>query len=56
MLASPKLGIKLQAMILALPGLLLVIINWGWYGPSILLLFTLWQFSLGGGLTFKMGK
>ena len=54
---SPKLGIKLQAMILSASRATGGDYYWSWYGPIYLTEYsTLWQFSLGGGLTFKMGK
>lgn len=54
---SPSLGIKLQAMILSASKATGGDYYWGWYGPVYLTTYsTLWQFSLGGGLTFKLGK
>ncbi len=54
---SSKLGIKLQALILSASRATGGDYYWSWYGPIYLTEYsTLWQFSLGGGLTFKMGK
>jgi hypothetical protein len=54
---SPKLGIKLQALILSASRATGGDYYWSWYGPIYLTEYsTLWQFSLGGGLTLKMGK
>jgi hypothetical protein len=54
---TPKLGIKLQAMILSASRATGGDYYWSWYGPVYLTEYsTLWQFSLGGGLTFKLGK
>jgi hypothetical protein len=54
---SPKLGLKLQAMILSASRATGGDYYWSWYGPIYLTEYsTLWQFSLGGGLTFKLGK
>ncbi len=52
-----KLGLKLQAMILSASRATGGDYYWSWYGPIYLTEYsTLWQFSLGGGLTFKLGK
>jgi len=54
---SPKLGLKLQALILSASRATGGDYYWSWYGPIYLTEYsTLWQFSLGGGLTLKMGK
>ena len=54
---SPKLGIKLQALILSASRATGGDYYWSWYGPVYLTSYsTLWQFSLGGGLTFKISK
>ena len=54
---SPKMGLKLQAMILSASRATGGDYYWSWYGPIYLTEYsTLWQFSLGGGLTFKLGK
>ena len=54
---SSKLGIKLQALILSASRATGGDYYWSWYGPIYLTEYsTLWQFSLGGGLTFKLGK
>jgi len=54
---TPKLGIKLQALILSASHATGGDYYWSWYGPIYLTDYaTLWQFSLGGGLTFKLGK
>ena len=54
---SPKLGLKLQALILSASRATGGDYYWSWYGPVYLTSYsTLWQFSLGGGLAFKLGK
>ena len=54
---SSKLGIKLQAQILSASKATGGDYYWSWYGPVYLSTYsTLWQFSLGGGLAFKLGK
>lgn len=54
---SSKLGIKLQALILSASRATGGDYYWSWYGPIYLNEYsTLWQFSLGGGLTFKIGN
>ena len=54
---SPKLGLKLQALILSASRATGGDYYWSWYGPIYLTEYsTVWQFSLGGGLTFKLGK
>jgi len=54
---SSKMGIKLQALILSASRATGGDYYWSWYGPIYLTEYsTLWQFGLGGGLTFKMGK
>src|SRR6185436_6640578 len=54
---SPKMGLKLQALILSASRATGGDYYWSWYGPIYLTEYsTLWQFSLGGGLTFKLGK
>lgn len=55
--ATPKLGIKLQAMILSSSTATGGDTYWGYWGPVYLTTYTtLWQFSLGGGLALKLGK
>lgn len=55
--ASPKLGIKLQAMLLSSSTATGGDTYWGYWGPVYLTTYsTLWQFSLGGGLSLKLGK
>ena len=55
--ASSKFGIKLQAQILASSNATGGELYFSYYGPVVLETYsTLWQFSLGGGLTFKLGK
>ena len=54
---SPKLGLKLQALILSASRATGGDYYWSWYGPIYLTEYsTVWQFSLGGGLTFRLGK
>ena len=54
---SPKMGLKLQALILSASRATGGSYYWSWYGPIYLTEYsTVWQFSLGGGLTFKLGK
>ena len=54
---SGKLGIKLQAQVLASSHATGGDLYYGYYGPVVLETWsTLWQFGLGGGLTFKLGK
>ena len=54
---SGKLGIKLQAQILAATKATGGDLYFSYYGPVVLETYsTLWQFGLGGGLTFKLGK
>jgi len=54
---SPKMGLKLQALILSASRATGGDYYWSWYGPIYLSEYsTVWQFSLGGGLTFKLGK
>ncbi len=55
---SPSLGIKLQALILSASKATGGDVWWGWYGYPVYVTTysTMWQFSLGGGLTFKLGK
>jgi hypothetical protein len=54
---TPKLGLKLQAMILSASRATGGDYYWSWYGPIYLTEYsTLWQFSLGGGLALKLGK
>ena len=55
--ASQKVGIKLQAQILSSAKATGGDTYWGYWGPVYLNSYTtLWQFGLGGGLTFKIGK
>jgi len=54
---SSKIGIKLQALLLSASRATGGDYYWSWYGPIYLNTYsTLWQFSLGGGLTFRLGK
>ncbi len=55
--ASQKIGIKLQAQILTSAKATGGDTYWSYWGPVYLNTYTaLWQFGLGGGLTFKFGK
>jgi len=55
--ASSKIGIKLQAQILSSSRATGGDLYFSYYGPIVLSTYTtLWQFGLGGGLTFKLGK
>ena len=55
--ASSRFGIKLQAQILASSAATGGDLYFSYYGPVVLSTYTtLWQFGLGGGLTFKLGK
>ena len=55
--ATPKLGVKLQAMLLSSSTATGGDTYWGYWGPVYLTTYTtLWQFSLGGGLALKLGK
>jgi len=55
--ASEKFGIKLQAQILSSSRATGGDVFYGYWGPIYLNTYTtLWQFGLGGGLTFKLGK
>jgi len=54
---SEKIGIKLQAQILASTKATGGDTYWSYWGPVYLNTYTaLWQFGLGGGLTFKFGN
>jgi hypothetical protein len=54
---SPKVGIKLQAQILSATRAYGGDIYYGYWGPVTVPDYsTMWQFGLGGGLTFKLGK
>jgi hypothetical protein len=54
---SAKMGIKLQAQILSSSKATGGGYYYSWYGPVYLNTYsTLWQFGLGGGLCFKLGK
>ena len=54
---SPKVGIKLQAQILSATRATGGDLYYGYWGPySVPDYSTLWQFGLGGGLTFRLGK
>jgi hypothetical protein len=54
---SSKVGIKLQAQVLASSNATGGELYFSYYGPVVLETYsTLWQFGLGGGLTFKLGK
>jgi|SRR5215211_1766615 len=55
--ASSKVGIKLQAMILSASRATGGDLYYGYWGPVAIPDYsTLWQFCLGGGLTFRLGK
>jgi hypothetical protein len=55
--ASQKVGIKLQAQILSSAKATGGDTYWGYWGPVYLSTYTaIWQFGLGGGLTFRLGK
>jgi len=55
--ASKKIGIKLQAQMLISSKATGGDTYWSYWGPVYLNTYsTLWQFGLGGGLTFKLGK
>jgi hypothetical protein len=54
---SPKVGIKLQAQILSSTRAYGGDVYYGYWGPVAVPDYsTLWQFGLGGGLTFRLGK
>jgi hypothetical protein len=54
---SAKLGIRLQAQILSATRASGGDVYYGYWGPVAVPDYTtLWQFGLGGGLTFKLGK
>src|SRR5688572_7260852 len=54
---SPKVGIKLQAQILSSTRAYGGDLYYGYWGPVAVPDYsTLWQFGLGGGLTFRLGK
>jgi hypothetical protein len=54
---SEKVGIKLQAQILSSSRVTGGEVWYSWYGPIYLDEYsTLWQFGLGGGLSFRFGK
>jgi hypothetical protein len=53
---SEKVGLKLQAQILAASRATGGDVYYGYWGPVVLDSYTtLWQFGLGGGLTFRLG-
>lgn len=55
--ASKKIGIKLQAQILSATKATGGDLYFSYWGPVVLDTYTtLWQFGLGGGLTFQLGK
>ena len=55
--ASSRIGIKLQTQILSSSKATGGDLYFSYYGPVVLSTYTtLWQFSLGGGLAFKLGK
>jgi hypothetical protein len=55
--ASKKVGIKLQAQMLTSSKATGGETYWGYWGPVYLNTYTtVWQFGLGGGLIFKLGK
>lgn len=54
---SPKVGIKLQSQILSATRAYGGDIYYGYWGPVTVPDYsTMWQFGLGGGLTFRLGK
>ena len=54
---SPKVGIKLQAQILSATRAYGGDLYYGYWGPVAVPDYsTMWQFGLGGGLTFRLGK
>ena len=54
---SKKVGIKLQALLLSGSRATGGDLYFGFYGPVVLTTYSnIYQFSLGGGLTFKLGK
>lgn len=54
---SSRVGIKLQAQVLAASKATGGELYFSYYGPIVLETYTtLWQFGLGGGLTFRLGK
>ena len=54
---SSRVGLKLQAQILASTKATGGDLYFSYYGPIVLEDYTtLWQFGLGGGLTFRLGK
>jgi hypothetical protein len=54
---TPKIGLKLQAQILSATRASGGDLYYGYWGPVAVPDYsTLWQFGLGGGLAFKMGK
>jgi hypothetical protein len=54
---GPKVGIKLQANLLSASKATGGDVYWGYWGPIYLDTYsTVWQFGLGGGLTFRLGK
>ena len=54
---SDKIGIKLQAQVLSATKATGGEFYFSYYGPVVFSTYTtLWQFGLGGGLTFKLGK
>jgi hypothetical protein len=55
--ASDKIGLKLQAMILSAVNATGGDVYYGYWGPVAVPDYSvLWQFSLGGGLVFRLGK
>jgi hypothetical protein len=54
---SEKIGLKLQAQILAASRATGGDVYYGYWGPVAVSTYTtLWQFGLGGGLSFRLGK
>ena len=54
---SEKIALKLQAMILSAVNATGGEVYYGYWGPVTYPTYSvLWQFSLGGGLTFRLGK
>ena len=55
--ASEKIGIKLQTQILSALNATGGELYYSWYGPITVPDYSvLWQYSIGGGLVFRMGK
>jgi hypothetical protein len=55
--ASPKVALRLQTQILSSARATGGSVYYGYWGPyAIPTYVSLWQFSLGGGLVFRLGK